>query len=545
LILGAGTSGCILAKRLNEKYPNSKILVLDRGVDRRNDKVVFNIANALKAGYELPYSEVLQTDNKNVISSFSLMYGGCSSHNIALAVHGSNQFYVDHWGNLLNMNELDFEKYVKRIENYSGTSQNIEFRGKDGPLQISQLPFEIKLKNRIWPTIKRIVSDGLFGGLRTLHQILEIFQNSGPLRMEGSYVEKLLYNISKSKSIPILEDYNTIPKNYKNPNCVSKIPQMFFDNVTGTRSSSNIAYLPSNFIKLDRNSNGIGGIDNNIFMKSHAMVEKIVFDDDQNSVKRVNWIDSNGIMKNTKLNKNGKVILCAGGIHTPYILKKSGYNHVDIGNELENHYGSTMILKVTKELQFDFSSGPVAFVPFDEKSNTRDWQVVLVGSEFVNKKLLESVGENDPNGKYITFLLWDLNPKSRGNVSYDKNSKNPIINLNLFDNEEDNISIREGIKWLYKVSIEQMKDENIQLIYPPLNALENDEKLQKYIEMGVSSTDHYSGTCSLGRVVHPDNFKIKGINNLHIVDTSVFPAIPDGNTNFPVDMMAEIASDRI
>ncbi|KAI9360791.1 GMC oxidoreductase-domain-containing protein [Zopfochytrium polystomum] len=56
------------------------------------------------------------------------------------------------------------------------------------------------------------------------------------------------------------------------------------------------------------------------------------------------------------------------------------------------------------------------------------------------------------------------------------------------------------------------------------------------------------GTCKMGdptTVVSSNDLKVKGFANLRIVDASVMPTVPSGNTNAPTIMIGEVASEMI
>jgi 5-(hydroxymethyl)furfural/furfural oxidase len=78
---------------------------------------------------------------------------------------------------------------------------------------------------------------------------------------------------------------------------------------------------------------------------------------------------------------------------------------------------------------------------------------------------------------------------------------------------------------------------------------EDDDALADYVRNNVAGTFHVCGTCRMGRPDDPDAVvdnggRVRGLSGLRVVDASIMPAIPRGNTNIPTIMLAEkVAAD--
>jgi choline dehydrogenase-like flavoprotein len=535
IIVGAGTAGCILARNMSQKYPKKKVIVLDRGVNRRGDPNVYNIKNMVVAGFTLPYSETLPTDfSPTITAAVSKMIGGGSSHNFALAVRGSPDFYEREWQPQLNLSYKDLLKYFARIESYhpefSSDRKPSPLRFTSGPIQITPLPTSLNLAPRILPMIGKIFTDG--PGI--LGKAYVVVTDSGPLRASDSFT----LNAMKIMGVPIVEDYNTDVIT-----CVAASPQLFVDSVVGIRQSTDVKYLPSSFIRIDSESRGRN---ENLQLVPNATVTQV-------TENNVIWTDVDNKTQITKLNSGGKIIMCAGGIYTPYLLLKSGYTMNGIGQGLKSHYGFNIIFAVeaTNDEDFNFSSGPVAFLSRDG-TNTRDWQIVIEGGGA--QPLIDSVGgvpNRTSETKLFNIILWNLKPQTTGSIEYNPSSSKPVINLRLFEDGGGNdlSTLIDGLNWINNSFTPALKNTypSLRIVYPPQQVLQTGDpaELETYIKAGLSLTDYYCATCSLGKVVNPQTFGLYGSDTIHCVDASVFPGISDGNTNYPVMVMAEIASDRI
>jgi len=143
-----------------------------------------------------------------------------------------------------------------------------------------------------------------------------------------------------------------------------------------------------------------------------------------------------------------------------------------------------------------------------------------------------------------------LHPQARGRVwlkSADPHDL-PAIQLNLFDTEADFATARAGLRIARKIYSTEPMAGLIESEVIPGADVQTDEELDAHIRATATTTQHPVGTCSMGigpsAVVDPQ-LRVRGVEGLRVVDASIMPDVPGGNTNGPTIMIAEKASDII
>ncbi|MGH6925405.1 MAG: GMC family oxidoreductase [Propylenella sp.] len=74
--------------------------------------------------------------------------------------------------------------------------------------------------------------------------------------------------------------------------------------------------------------------------------------------------------------------------------------------------------------------------------------------------------------------------------------------------------------------------------------IRDEREFEELVLAGATPMFHPVGTCALGRVVDGEA-RVKGVENLRVVDASIMPTIPRGNTNIPTLMIAEKCAAHI
>jgi choline dehydrogenase len=143
-------------------------------------------------------------------------------------------------------------------------------------------------------------------------------------------------------------------------------------------------------------------------------------------------------------------------------------------------------------------------------------------------------------------------PKSRGHIritSEDPAAK-PEILFNYMTAPEDIEAFRACIRLSREImaqpAMESFRGEEIQ---PGIEA-QSDEAIDAWIRENAESAYHPSCTCKMGSDEDPmavldKECRVRGIEGLRVIDSSVFPTIPNGNLNAPTIMIAEKAADIV
>jgi len=146
----------------------------------------------------------------------------------------------------------------------------------------------------------------------------------------------------------------------------------------------------------------------------------------------------------------------------------------------------------------------------------------------------------------FTSAVSQLQVESRGSVhirSADP-AVPPAIRYNYLATENDRRVLVEGLKIIRRICATPPMRDYVAGEYMPGEKVVTDEDWLAYCrEMG-ETVFHPTSSCSIGAVVD-EKLKVKGVQNLRVIDASVMPAVPSGNINAAVIAVAEKGADLI
>ncbi|MCP4235306.1 MAG: choline dehydrogenase, partial [Aestuariibacter sp.] len=156
----------------------------------------------------------------------------------------------------------------------------------------------------------------------------------------------------------------------------------------------------------------------------------------------------------------------------------------------------------------------------------------------------------DPYPGFLNSIS-QLRPKSRGCIEIISADpyQAPRIMPNYLSENEDVEEMLEGVRLLRTMANQPALKEVIETEITPGRALDSDDELIDDIRQRCSTVFHPTSTCMMGsdpaRSVVNSSCQVYGVDNLRVVDASIFPTVTSGNTNAPTIMAAEKAADLI
>ena len=155
-----------------------------------------------------------------------------------------------------------------------------------------------------------------------------------------------------------------------------------------------------------------------------------------------------------------------------------------------------------------------------------------------------------PTERAVGTLVGAVRVRSRGRVtlaSADPAAK-PIVDPAYFADEADLDVLVAGVRMAREIAAcEPLAGITAGEVMPG-EGVDDDEQIRDWVRATVGSMFHPTGTCAMGgaagAVCDPE-LRVRGVEGLRVVDASVMPVTPRGNTNAPTIAVAERAADLI
>jgi choline dehydrogenase len=159
-------------------------------------------------------------------------------------------------------------------------------------------------------------------------------------------------------------------------------------------------------------------------------------------------------------------------------------------------------------------------------------------------------GLADPPGHGFSLGPYLLTPQSRGSItlrSSDPLAK-PVVRANYLSEAADLEVLVEGMRLTLDIASRRPLTQHSGGRFLPLPGADEDKALRAHVRSHSETIYHPTSTAAMGAdeasVCDPE-LRVRGVEGLRVVDASVLPDVPRGNTNAPVVMVAERAADLL
>jgi choline dehydrogenase len=518
VVAGAGSAGCVLARRLAQT--GATVILLEAGGPDRTRLVrqpgmiaIFHNVPALKKRLDWGYYTAPQASalGRRIPQPRGRVLGGSGSINGMLFVRGNSQNYDD-WA-AAGCAGWSYENVLssfKRMEDWEDGATAL--RGVGGPVKVRR-------QKDLTPASQ-------------------------------AFIEAL----AATAGVKRIDDYNGESQ---------EGASVFQQNASGgLRYSSSVAYLDHHGLP-------------NLTVTTRALITKVVIEKGRATGVEVVTEAGPGTIRASR-----EVILCAGVYGSAQLLMLSGVGpaghlrehgiavaaDLPVGDNLHDHMFVPMTFCMTsarnrgttpyfvggvvrEAIRGDSWMGrtvfeAVGFVRSSQAKAIPDIQVHALPWSYPFPNQDSPARQKVDKRSALTIMPTLIYPKSRGTLrlSSADPSAAPVIDPGYLAEPDDSRLLLDGIELIREVMASKLIASQVSLELNPGPGFPDRAALARELPNRATSVYHAVGTCRMGtddRAVVDPALRVRGIDGLRVADASIMPSITGGNTNAPAMMIGE------